>query len=81
LLFFGSASMIMLIAGAAIFARPLIEFIDTGLVTRFPSLFVSIALIIMALLSGVCGVIVDSIRKQTRTFYELELYRLNDSNR
>jgi len=80
LLFFGSASMIMLIIGAFIFALPLIEFLETGIVTRFPSLFVSVALIIMALLSGVCGVIVDSIRKQTRTFYELELYRFASNN-
>jgi len=80
LLFFGSASCIMLLIGGLIFARPLVEFIETGLVTRFPSLFVSTALVIMALLSGVCGVIVDSIRKQTKTFYELELNRLSQNS-
>lgn len=75
LLFFGLASLIMSIMGLGLFILPVIEYFETGFVTRMPSLFVSVGLFIMALLSMVCGVIVDSIRKQTRTFYELELYR------
>ena len=74
LLFFGSTSAILLIAGVIIFSRPLIEYLDTGLVTTMPTLLTAMGFIIMAMLSAVCGVIVDSIRKQTRTFYELELY-------
>ena len=75
LLFFGSASFILLAIGAILFIRPLAEYLTTGFVTYIPTLVVAIGFMIMALLSGVCGVIVDSIRKQTRTFYELELYR------
>ena len=75
LLFFGLAAAILFAVGLALFIRPLAEYLTTGNVTYIPTLVVSIGFMIMALLSGVCGVIVDSIRKQTRTFYELELYR------
>jgi len=78
LLFFGSISLFMLLVGAILFIRPLAEYFATGFVTYIPTLLVSVTFIIVALLSGVCGVIVDSIRKQTRTFYELELYRINN---
>jgi len=77
LLFFGLAAFILFAIGAALFIRPLAEYLTTGVVTYIPTLIVSIGFMIMALLSGVCGVIVDSIRKQTRTFYELELYRVD----
>ena len=77
LLFFGIVSSILFAVGAILFAIPLHEYLNTGLVTRFPTLIVSIAFGIMSLMSAVCGVIVDSIRKQTRTFYELELFRTN----
>ena len=75
LLFFGSASSILLLIGLFLFIRPLMEYLDAGYVTYIPTLITAIGFIVAALLSFVCGVIVDSIRKQTRTFYELELYR------
>ena len=76
LLFFGLVSLIVFIVAFGLFLIPLDEFITTGLVTRFPTLIVSIGLFVMSLLSGVCGVIVDSIRKQTRLFFEIELTRV-----
>jgi glycosyltransferase involved in cell wall biosynthesis len=80
LLFFGSASFTLFVIAVILFIRPLLEYLATGFVSYVPTLVVSIGFMIMALLSGVCGVIVDSIRKQTRTFYELELYRVNGSD-
>ena len=80
LLFFGLASAFLFLVGFLLFLRPLLEYIATGYVSYIPTLITSIGFVIAALLSGVCGVIVDSIRKQTRTFYELELYRQNDIN-
>ena len=76
LLFFGLVSAVLFIIAAILFAIPLNEYLTTGLVTRFPTLIVAVALGIMALLSGASGIIVDSIRKQTRTFFELELNRI-----
>jgi len=81
LLFFGLASLIIFVVAFALFLIPLDEFLMTGLVTRFPTLIVSIGLFVMSLLSSVCGVIVDSIRKQTRLFFEIELTRVCGTDR
>jgi len=71
--FFGLASVVLLAASIALFLSPLVEYLETGYVTRFPTLVVAMSFGIMALLSGACGVILDSIRKQTRVLFELEL--------
>jgi len=76
LLFFGLASLVIFLVAFVLFLIPLDEFIVTGQVLKFPTLIVSIGLFVMSLLSGVCGVIVDSIRKQTRLFFEIELTRV-----
>ena len=77
LLFFGLVSALLFVLAIILFLIPLEEFLSTGLVTRFPTLIVSVSVGIMALLSGACGIIIDSIRKQTRTFFELELNRIS----
>ncbi|MDR1775940.1 MAG: glycosyltransferase family 2 protein [Actinomycetes bacterium] len=76
LAFFGLASLILLAIAFALFLVPFIEYLETGFVSRFPTLIVSVAIAVMSLLSGACGIIVDSIRKQTRTFFEIELTRV-----
>lgn len=76
LLFFGSVSSVLLAGAIVLFAIPLDEYLVTGLVSKFPTLIVAVSLGVLAGLSGVCGVVLDSIRKQTRTFFEIELTRV-----
>lgn len=76
LLFFGSVSSVLLVGAIVLFAIPLDEYLVTGLVSKFPTLIVAVSLGVLAGLSGVCGVVLDSIRKQTRTFFEIELTRV-----
>lgn len=76
--FFSLASAVMLLVSAALFALPLVEYLETGLVSKFPTLIVAMAIAMMAMLSGICGVILDSIRKQTRILFEIELTRVTD---
>lgn len=80
LLFFGIATLALSMASVVAFAIPLAEFLETGLVTKFPTLIVAMALAVSALLSISCGVILDSIRKQTRTFFEIELTRVTQES-
>ena len=75
--FFGLTSLVIFLVALGLFLIPLNEFVTTGQVQRFPTLIVAVGLFIMSLLSGACGVIVDSIRKQTRTFFEIELTRVS----
>jgi glycosyltransferase involved in cell wall biosynthesis len=61
--FFGAAG---LIAGAvaAMLALPVVfEFFRSGLVPRFPTLIVAVSLSIVALLSFVCGLILDTVSR------------------
>jgi len=77
--FFSLISVLLLIASIGLFLLPFSEYLQTGYVTRFPTLIVATSLSIIALLSGACGIILDSIRKQTRILYEIELTRVHET--
>ncbi len=74
LLFSGIAAAIIL------FVPPLAEYVETGLVRRFPSLIVAMALGISSLLALVTGALLDSQRKQSRMWYELELHKWSQAH-
>jgi len=76
LMFFGLGALVLLVAGSALFLIPLTEYLETGLVSKFPTLIVSVGFGVASLMAVVCGGILDSIRKQTRTFFEIELTRV-----
>lgn len=73
--FFGYLSAILLLISVAMFVVPLSEYLQTGMVARFPTLIVSIALGLSAMLAFTCGVLLDSIRAHSKQSYELELTR------
>lgn len=73
--FFGVLSAALFMLSAGLFLVPLDEYLTTGLVTRFPTLIVSIAFGLGAMLSFTCGVLLDSIRSHSTQSYELELNR------
>jgi glycosyltransferase involved in cell wall biosynthesis len=71
LLFFSIASAFFLGAGGALFYPVFAEYLRTGLVSRMPTLVVSIGVAVICVLLMVCGLILDTT---TRT--QLELRRL-----
>jgi glycosyltransferase involved in cell wall biosynthesis len=73
LMFFGLFSAILFVASLAMFLTPFDEYLKTGFVRKVPTLVVSIALGISALLSLVSGVLLDSIRNHSKQSYELAL--------
>lgn len=73
MLFFGWIAVLLFAAGMGLFLPILIEFLKTGLVPRFPTLILSVGFMIMALLSFVCGIILETIKKHEKRFYELTL--------
>jgi glycosyltransferase involved in cell wall biosynthesis len=73
LMFFGIISAVLFVVSVVMFLTPLDEYLKTGLVRKFPTLVVSIALGISSLLALVSGVILDSIRNNAKQFYELSL--------
>lgn len=69
--FFGILAGIVLAISAMLFAPVFIEYLKTGLVMRFPTLIVSMALLSAALLLVMCGLILDSIKRYANQFFEL----------
>ena len=61
--FFGIASLFCAL-GAALLTLPVVlDYLETGLVPRQPSLIVSVGLVVVALLSLVCGLILDTVAR------------------
>ncbi len=75
LLFSAIVAAVLLVGAILLFIPPLEEYVQTGLVLRFPSLIVAMALGISSLLALFAGAMMDSLRKQSRMLYELELHR------
>jgi len=73
LAFFGIIAFVLFVLAIGLFIIPLREYLVTGKVGRIPILIVSVGLGVSALLSMVCAVVLDSLRKQSRQFYELLL--------
>lgn len=79
LLFFGVIGLMLFVVSVLMFIAPLNDYLATGLVRRFPTLIVAVAVGISAMLSIVCGVLLDSIVNHSRQFYELALTSLKET--
>jgi len=73
LLFFGIVGLITFIGALILGTFPIVEYFETGLVTKFPSLIVSGVLLIAALLLWSIGLITDLINKKDRQMFEINL--------
>lgn len=78
--FFGVISAFLLLVSLAAFLVPFLEYLETGLVRKFPTLIVSTGLMVAAMLTFSCGVLLDSIRSHHRQAFELQLNRLHEDN-
>jgi len=59
--------------GLGFFIPVFIEYLSTGLVLRFPTLFASIAVMIVSILLLICGLILDTVVKTNRKDFEARL--------
>lgn len=75
LLFFGSLGAMIGVVGLLLGSIPLIEFVQTGKVLRFPTAFLAASLEVMALVSVACGVVLDSMNHHFRELSQLLLKR------
>ena len=69
--FFGCWALLIAIIALALFIPVLLEYYDSGLVPRFPTLIVSTVLGMMALMLWASGIILEVIAKKHRQLYEL----------
>ena len=66
----------ILVCGGVLFTLPIIvEYMNTGLVRRFPSAVLAVGIVGTGLLSLCCGLILDSVAKNARKEYEVLVTR------
>ena len=75
--FFGLFAALFAVVGLGMFLPVLVEYFATGLVPRFPTLIMSVGLFTFALLSLVCGFVLDTVAKKHRQLFEINLNLLN----
>ncbi|MDD6143268.1 MAG: glycosyltransferase family 2 protein [bacterium] len=75
--FFGLFAALFAVVGLGMFIPVLVEYFATGLVPRFPTLIMSVGLFTFALLSLVCGFVLDTVAKKHRQLFEINLNMLN----
>ena len=71
--FFGATALILMLIALAMFIPVFTEFLNTGLVPRFPTLIVSGLIALTSFLSAVCGLILDTIAVNARKDFELKM--------
>lgn len=73
--FFGIISLILFLIGLIIGLPVLIEFFQTSYITKVPSAILATGVMIFSVLSFQSGIILDTITRQNRENYELNLLR------
>ena len=71
--FFGWLAVLLAVVGTMLVVPVLMDYFDTGLVLRFPTLFVSLFLFLTALQSLFTGLCLDVMVTKDRKQYELQL--------
>ncbi len=73
--FFSILASIMSVLGIGFMIPVLIDYFQTGLVYRFPTLFVCIGCLIIAALLFTCGIILHAVAKKHKMLFELLMNR------
>lgn len=79
--FFGICALVFLLIAAGFFVPVLIDYIQTGLVPRYPSMIVSVTAALFALISFLIGIVLDVIVKKHRQLYELFLNLMQEGKK
>mgnify|MGYP004649690201 CR=1 FL=1 len=73
--FFGIIALILFIIGLAIGIPVLVEFFKTSYITKVPSAILATGFMSLAAVSLQCGIVLDTITRQHKENYELNLLR------
>ena len=77
--FFGLLSFLFFGIGVGLIVPIFIEFVDTGLVPRFPTFIGAMFLILISIQLITCGLILDSIIRHDRKNFEISLNMIRES--
>jgi glycosyltransferase involved in cell wall biosynthesis len=74
--FFGAIALTLFIIAVGFFIPILITFIEIHEVPRIPTLFISVFLMLSALMSFVCGLILDTEAQKSKQIFEVQFHIL-----
>ena len=74
--FFSLIAAVLWAITLILFVPVFIDYLQTGLVLKFPTLIVSGIIAVLGMLLWVCGIILDVIVKKHRQLYELMLNQM-----
>ena len=80
-MFFGLIAALFLLVSLILGVPVFLEYFETGLVPRFPSLIVAGISLVIALLLWISGVILSVIVKKHRQLYELYLNQVMQNDK
>lgn len=80
-LFYGSLALLMVIASLVCGVPVIVEFMNTGLVPRFPTALLAVALMIIAAIFATVGIIGDALRRVRRESARLHYLELLPPNK
>ena len=72
-LYFSIIASLFILAGLIIGLPVVLEYIETSYILKIPSAILASGLIIIGLISFICGVILDAIRRMGREMFELNM--------
>lgn len=73
MMFFSIIATLLMLGSLALFVPVLIEYMDSGLVRRFPTMIISGFVALASLLSFACGLILDTISKKEHQNFEIQM--------
>jgi hypothetical protein len=74
--FFGILAMLLALTSVALAVPVVVTFLETGLVPRLPTAILSASIMLLAFLSIVCGLILDTVtrgRRETKRLAYLQI--------
>lgn len=74
--FFTIWSVLFLVLGLAAGVPVIVEFVQTQFVEKVPSAILAVGLILLSVLSLICGLILDTVASSQKKQYEVELNRI-----
>ena len=80
-LFFGIIGTIFTITSIVFVIPVFIEYFETGLVPRFPTLIFSGFMLLIGIINYVCGVLLDGVTKKYRLIFELNYMNIKKRNK
>ncbi len=73
LLFFSIIALVFFLIGIVMFLPVLVEYAQTGIVPRFPTLIASCTILMLSALAEVCGLVLDTVAKKHKQLFEMQL--------